>query len=285
MINTNSNGFFYDLITCRNYILMICFHILKIKTGIYELEKEMSRIKIMNTEIDNLTMSETLDCIDMLINTRVPSYVVTPNIDHIVQLETDVKLQKAYQKAALIITDGKPLIWISKYYKKTIKEKISGSDVFPLLCDMAAKRGYSIFLLGAAEGVAKKAAENLKKKYNGLNVCGTYSPKHGFEKDDKEIKKIKEIIKSAKPDILVVGLGCPKQEYFMYDYYQELNVPVYLGLGATIDFEAGIVKRAPKWIANSGFEWLYRITQDPKRLIKRYWKDIKSIIPIVIKYK
>ena len=92
----------------------------------------MSRIKIMNTEIDNLTMSETLDCIDMLINTRVPSYVVTPNIDHIVQLETDVKLQKAYQKAALIITDGKPLIWISKYYKKTIKEKISGSDVFPL---------------------------------------------------------------------------------------------------------------------------------------------------------
>lgn len=245
----------------------------------------MSRIRIMNTDIDNLTMKETLDYIELLIKRKKPSYVVTPNIDHIVQLEKDAKLNKAYKKASLIITDGKPLIWISKFYKKPIKEKVSGSDVFPLLCDMAAKKGYSIFLLGAADGVAKQAAVNLKKKYNMLKIAGTYSPKHGFEKDEMEINKIKYIVKKAKPDILIVGLGTPKQEYFMYDYCEELNVPVSLGLGATIDFEAGIIRRAPKWMANAGFEWLYRITQDPKRLIKRYWNDVKSIIPIIFKYK
>lgn len=242
-------------------------------------------MRFMNTEIDNLTMEETLQAVDQLIQEDKSSYVVTPNVDHIVQLETSKELQDVYNNASLILTDGKPLLWIAKWYGTPIKEKLSGSDLFPLLCDMAAKKGYRMFFLGAAEGVAAKAAKNLAKRYKGLQVVGTYSPPFGFENNEDEMNKIKEMIKGAKPHILVVGLGCPKQEKFMYHHCKELGVPISFGLGASLDFEAGNVKRAPKWMANHGLEWLFRITQDPRRMAKRYLVDDRKIIKLAIKYR
>ena len=140
----------------------------------------MSRIKFLNIEVDNLTMDEAIERINDLIVNQKPSYVVTPNVDHIVKLEKDTDFQKVYENADLILTDGMPLIWISKIKRNPIKEKISGSDLFPKICGLAAKKGYKVFLLGAAEGVAAKAAENLKEKYSDLNVVGTYSPSYGF---------------------------------------------------------------------------------------------------------
>lgn len=245
----------------------------------------MSRMKFMNTEVDNLTMNEALKAIDTLIKARKNAYVVTPNVDHIVQLERGGELVDVYKNADLILTDGKPLIWISKLYKTPIKEKISGSDLFPLLCKMAAKKGYTMFFLGAAEGVAAKAARNLSRRYSGLNVVGTYSPPIGFEKDEAEMSKIEKMIKDVHPDILIVGLGCPKQELFIYHNREKLGVPISLGLGASLDFEAGNVKRAPKWMANHGLEWLFRITQDPKRMAKRYLVDDTRIVRLMLKYK
>lgn len=245
----------------------------------------MTRLRLMNTEIDNLTMDETLDAIDSLIKEDNCSYVVTPNVDHIVQLEKDEELKRVYENASLILTDGKPLIWISNWYKTPIKEKISGSDLFPRVCDLAAKKGYTMYLLGAAEGVADKAAKNLIDKYKGLNIVGTYSPPFGFEKDKVELKKIERQIQKVHPDILIVGLGCPKQEKYMYHHCKELGVPISFGLGASIDFEAGNIKRAPKWMSEHGLEWLYRITQDPKRLAKRYLVDDMKIIGIARKYR
>ena len=245
----------------------------------------MTRLRLMNTEIDNLTMDETLDAIDSLIQEDNCSYVVTPNVDHIVQLEKDEELKRVYENASLILTDGKPLIWISNWYKTPIKEKISGSDLFPRVCDLAAKKGYTMYLLGAAEGVGDKAAKNLIDKYKGLNIVGTYSPPFGFEKDKVELKKIERQIQEVHPDILIVGLGCPKQEKYMYHHCKELGVSISFGLGASIDFEAGNIKRAPKWMSEHGLEWLYRITQDPKRLVKRYLVDDMKIIGIARKYR
>ena len=242
-------------------------------------------MKFMNTEIDNLTMGETLQAVDQLIQENKSAYVVTPNVDHIVQLETSKELQDVYNNASLILTDGKPLLWIAKWYGTPIKEKLSGSDLFPLLCDMAAKKGYKMFFLGAAEGVAAKAAKNLAKRYKGLQVVGTYSPPFGFENNEDEMDKIKKMIKKVEPHILVVGLGCPKQEKFMYHYCKELGVPISFGLGASLDFEAGNVKRAPKWMANHGLEWLFRITQDPKRMAKRYLIDDTKILRLALKHK
>lgn len=245
----------------------------------------MARIKFMNTDIDNLTMAETLNEIDKLIQKKNCSYVVTPNVDHIVRLEKDEELQKVYKNASLILTDGKPLIWISKWYKTPIKEKISGSDLFPRVCQLAANKNYTMYLLGAAEGVADTAAKNLMKKYPGLNIVGTYSPPFGFEKNKQEMKKIKTQIQDVHPDILIVGLGCPKQEKFMYYHCKELGVPISFGLGASIDFEAGNIKRAPKWMSNHGLEWLYRFSKEPKRLFKRYFVDDLKIIQVARKYR
>ena len=244
----------------------------------------MARIHFMNTEIDNYTMDEAVEAIDQLIGQNKNGYVVTPNIDHIVKLETNTDLQLVYRDADIILTDGKPMIWISKLYGTPIKEKVSGSDLFPRLCGLAAKKGYRVFLLGAAEGVAVKAAENLQKKFPGLIIAGTYSPPFGFEKDEEELARIIDIVTSASPHILIVGLGCPKQEKFIYKYRDVLHVPVSLGLGASIDFEAGILKRAPKFMADHGFEWLYRVIQDPKRMAKRYFVDDVKILRLVIKY-
>lgn len=245
----------------------------------------MARIKFMNTCIDNLTMSETLNEIDKLIQKKICSYVVTPNVDHIVRLEKDEELQKVYKNASLILTDGKPLIWISKWYKTPIKEKISGSDLFPRVCQLAANKNYTMYFLGAAEGVADTAARNLMKKYPGLNIVGTYSPPFGFEKNEQEMNKIKAQIQDVHPDILIVGLGCPKQEKFMYYHCKELGVPISFGLGASIDFEAGNIKRAPKWMSNHGLEWLYRFSKEPKRLFKRYFVDDIKIIQVARKYR
>lgn len=244
----------------------------------------MSRIKFLNTNVDNVTMNEALEKIDQLIIKKSPSYVVTPNVDHIVKLEKDIELQKVYDKADLILTDGMPLIWISKLKSNPIKEKVSGSDLFPKVCELAADKGYKVFLLGAAEGVAKKAAENLKIKYPKLIVSGTYSPSYGFEKKEDEINQIISLINEAKPDILAVGLGAPKQEKFIYKYRDKLNVPVSLAIGASIDFEAGNVERAPKWMQKCGLEWFYRLCKEPKRMFKRYLVDDLKIFRIAMKY-
>lgn len=247
-------------------------------------KEAMTKIKFLNTEIDNLTMEETLLEIDHIIQEECGAYVVTPNVDHIVQLETNVDLQNAYQNARLRITDGKPLIWISKWYKNPIKEKISGSDLFPKLCELAAQKGYRMFFLGAAEGVAARAAANLRQRYPGLQVVDTYSPPIGFERDNEELVRIVNRIRDSKSHILIIGLGTPKQEIFMYHNCPKLDVPVSLGLGASFDFEAGNIKRAPKWMADHGLEWLFRITQDPKRMFKRYILNDTKIVKIIFKY-
>lgn len=244
----------------------------------------MSRIKFLNTQIDNITMQEAINRIDELVIANKNSYVVTPNVDHIVKLETDTELKKIYKDADLILTDGMPLIWISKLKFTPIKEKISGSDLFPRVCELAAHKGYKIFLLGAAEGVAKIAAKNLVDKYHGLNVVGTYSPSYGFENNEEEINYIINLINKCSPDILAVGLGAPKQEKFIYKYKDELKVPVSLAIGASIDFEAGKIKRAPLYMQKSGLEWLYRLCKEPRRMFKRYLIDDMKIIKITLKY-
>lgn len=243
------------------------------------------RMKFLNIEIDNVNMEEAINEVKNLIEAPGYHYVVTPNVAHIVSLEKDLEFQKVYKDADLILTDGMPLIWISKLYKTPIKEKVSGSDIFPLICAMAVEKEYKVFILGAAEGVAAKAAENLKNKCPGLQVVGTYSPPYGFEKDNNEVEKVVDIVNNANPHILFVGLGAPKQEKFIHKYKEQLKVPISLGIGAAIDFEAGNVKRAPKWMQKSGLEGFYRFVKEPKRMFKRVFIDDFKIFPLVFKYR
>ena len=243
------------------------------------------RIALLNIFVDNLTMSEAIDSINALIKNQDRSYVVTPNLDHIVIIEKDPEFKTIYDNASLILADGKPLLWLSKIFGTPIKEKVSGSDLFPELCDLAARENYRVFILGAEEGVADTAAAVLVQKYPNLQIAGTYSPPIGFEKNAIEVHRIVSMINDARSDILGVALGSPKGEKFIYQVKDELNVRLSISIGATIDFIAGKVKRAPAWVSNAGLEWLFRIFQDPKRLFKRYWMDAISIIPIIKKYR
>lgn len=245
----------------------------------------MSRVKFMNIEIDNLTMDEAIEEICRLVEEGIPSYAVTPNVDHMVKLETDQELMSIYRDASLVLTDGMPIVWASHLYRRPIKEKISGSDLFPLLCKRAAERGYRMYFLGAAEGVADKAAENLQKSYPELQVVGTYSPPIGFEYNHDEIGKIINTIRDLKPDILVIGLGSPKQEKYIYRYYKRMGIPFSIGLGASFDFAAGRIRRAPRWMSRNGLEWLFRLIMEPKRLFKRYVIDDRQIFKLIWKYR
>lgn len=244
-------------------------------------------MKFLNTRIDNLTFDEALQRIEELTDSKEGGYVVTPNVDHIVQLERNPAFRRAYEESSLVLTDGKPLIWFSHLLHCPIKEKISGSDLFPRLCALAARRGYKMYFLGAGEGIAAKAAENLRKKYPGLQVVGIDSPEYGFEKDPARTRQIWEQIQECRPDLLAVGLGTPKQELFLWQNRKRLadNGILAFGLGASFDFEAGVVRRAPKWMQRCGLEWFYRLCREPRRLFKRYFGDGLRILPIVWKYR
>lgn len=231
-------------------------------------------------------MSEALAEIDSLIwQESGLAYVVTPNVDHIVKLQKDQEFLNIYNEADLILADGVPIIWAARFLGLHIKEKVSGSDLFPMLCRRAAENGQTMFFLGGREGVAEKAKAKLIQSYPDLQIVGIYSPPFGFENDLKENYKIINMINNVKPDILCVGLGAPKQEKWIYNNRQKYNAKVALGIGASFDFVAGTVERAPKWMQKVGLEWFYRTIKEPKRMYKRYFIDDMKFFPLVLRYK
>lgn len=242
-------------------------------------------VQLINAKVNNVTMDEAIILVDEKIVKGGKGFVVTPNVDHIVRLEKDQAFQHAYNNAALVFADGQPLIWMAKKLKHPLKEKISGSDLFPRVCQLCAEKGYSMYFFGAAEGVADEAAKNLAKKYPGLKVVGTCSPTYGFEKDNEKIDSYIKNINEKHPDVLILGLGTPKQEYFIDKEAEQIDFKLAFCLGASLDFEAGKIKRAPKWISKIGMEWFYRFLKEPKRLFKRYFVDDFKIIKLFNRYK
>lgn len=245
----------------------------------------MEKQPLLNTYINNVTMSETVEAIEQMIAVDKKSYVVAINVDVVMKIEHDSYLKKITDHADMVLVDGKPLIWISKIHKKPIKEKVSGSDLVPKLCKVAAEKGYSIFILGGKDGVAEKAKKRLEIQHPGIKIVGTYAPPFGFEKNKTELNKINQMITEVHPDLLIACFGCPKQEKWIYENYSKYDAKVSVCAGATVDFLAGNVNRAPQWMANHGFEWLYRFSQEPKRLFKRYFIDDVKILKLVWKYR
>ncbi len=245
----------------------------------------MDKQPLLNTYVNNISMNEAVDEICRLVDEKKKSYVVAVNTDVIIKIENDEYLKKISDEAALTLVDGKPLIWISKWLKYPVKEKISGSDLVPKLCRTAAEKGYSIFIIGGKEGVAVNAKENLERDYKNIRIVGTYSPPLGFENDANEINIINQKISAASPDIVIACFGCPKQEKWVYENYKKYNAAVSICAGATVDFLAGSVKRAPKWMSEYGLEWFYRFLKEPKRLFKRYFIDDIKIFRLTLKYR
>jgi glycosyltransferase, WecB/TagA/CpsF family len=245
----------------------------------------MEKQQLLNTYVNNVSMDETLEEICHLIDIKKKSYIVAVNVDVVIKLEKDDYLKKITNEADLTLVDGKPLIWISKWHKNPVKAKISGSDLVPELCKIASEKGYSIFIVGGKEGIADKAKKNLEKDLPQIKVVGMYSPPFGFEKNYEELNKINKMISSFHPDIVIACFGCPKQEKWIYENYKKYDAIISICAGATVDFLAGNVTRAPKWMREWGLEWMYRLLQEPKRLFKRYLVDDVKIIGLILKYR
>ncbi len=224
------------------------------------------RVNILGCPIDNLTMSETLVKIDdLIVEDGVHQHVVV-NVAKLVKLRKDMDLKKIILSCDIINADGMPLVWVSRFLGTPLKERVAGIDLMERLIGLAYKKKYRIFFLGAHENVVKKMVKVFKNKYPKLEIVGY---KDGYWKKEEE-RIVAESIKNSAPDILFVAISSPKKEIFLNEYLDYMKVPFVMGVGGSFDVIAGLTKRAPEWMRNSGLEWLYRFTQEPKRMWKRY---------------
>lgn len=250
-----------------------------------KIRRKFQKVNICGTDIDNVSMDEALMTIEQYIRNRSCEYIVTPNVDHLIKLQNDNEFQQIYNESSMRIPDGMPLIWASRYLKTPLRQKVSGSDLVIEICKVSAMKGYRLFFLGGEPPAAQLAKERLEQQYRNLKICGVYAPSFGFEHDAEENQKILRMIRESKPDILLVGLGAPKQEKWINKYYKELEVPVSIGVGITFGFISGMVKRAPLWMQRCGLEWFWRLLREPKRLWKRYLVDDVKIFWLVYQQK
>jgi N-acetylglucosaminyldiphosphoundecaprenol N-acetyl-beta-D-mannosaminyltransferase len=197
-------------------------------------------------------------------------------------LQKDAHFREIYRKAFLVVPDGVSLLWAAKFLQTPLLGRVNGTDLFERLCAIAADKGLKVFLLGGRPGAAEKAKETLQARYPSLDIVGTYCPPYGFESNPAELDAIDSKIKAAAPHILFVGLGAPKQEYWIYDHYQKLGVPISVGIGVSFELVAGMVKRAPVWMQKKGLEWLFRLIVEPGRLWQRYVMGNPQFIWLVL---
>ncbi|MFD2672711.1 WecB/TagA/CpsF family glycosyltransferase [Marinicrinis sediminis] len=243
----------------------------------------MKSIQLFGVTFQNYTFSDLLAFMDKQIQAGDSAYVVTCNVDHLMKLRDNEAFQQAYEGAAVIVADGMPVIWASRLLGKPLRQKVSGSDLFNQLGSSIADRGYRLYFLGAGEHIASRAAAKLQETYPGIQIVGCYSPPPRFEYSQAETDKMIQYIRAAKPDIVLVGVGAPKQEIWMSRHFQAYGAPVSIGVGATFDFIAGHRRRAPLWMQRNGLEWLWRLLQEPRRLWRRYLVEDIGFIPMVWK--
>lgn len=225
----------------------------------------MSRIKILNVEVDNITQEELLAQLKK-------GVLVTPNVDDIMKHQRDEHFHKNASQADFVVCDSKIVLLASRLLGTPLKEAIPGSSFFPRFCDYHKNDDTRLFLLGAKEGVGEEAKRRINERVGRKIVVETYSPPFGFEKDEKECKHIIDTLRATSANVVLVGLGNPKQTNWIFKYKDQLpNIDIFLALGATIDFEAGNIKRAPKIFQKLAMEWFYRFLKEPKRMYRRYF--------------
>jgi N-acetylglucosaminyldiphosphoundecaprenol N-acetyl-beta-D-mannosaminyltransferase len=241
----------------------------------------MIQVNLLNVGIDNITMLELLEKL------RTGGVVFTPNVDHLMKLQSNLEFYRVYQEADYRVCDSKILIYVSNFLGTPIQEKISGSDLFPAFYTYYQNdENIKIFLLGDEEQVAQQAQKTINYKAGRNIIVATHSPTFGFEQSEEECLEIVKAINASGATVLAIGVGAPKQEMWIAKYRQQLKyVKIFLAIGATIKFEAGDIKRAPKWMSEVGLEWLYRLSSEPKRLWKRYLLDATPFFYLIIKQK
>lgn len=233
-------------------------------------------VAVLGVPFDNVSMDEAVAIMDEQIREGGFHQVATANVDFLMNTIHEKELQDILCSCDLVVPDGMPIVWAARMMGTRLKERVCGVDLVPRLAELAAKRDYGIYLLGADEKNSCNAAALLTERYPGLRIAGRYSPPlRPLEEMDHE--DILSRIEEAKPQILLVAFGNPKQEKWLAMHRNRLKVPVCIGVGGTLDFLSGNVSRAPHWMQNCGLEWFHRVIQEPRRLARRYVKDAAGL--------
>ncbi len=239
----------------------------------------LPRVNILGVAVSAIDMQLALTTIESWISRKEPNYVCVRDVHGVVRCQSDRNLRSIHNNAGLVTPDGMPLVWLSWLAGFRHVKRVYGPDLMLALCERSLEGGYRHFLYGGAPEVTEKLASNLRQQYPRLKIVGAYSPPfHSLI--TRENDKIIAMINAASPDIVWVGLSTPKQEQWMVEHLGYLNAPVMIGVGAAFDFHAGVTKQAPLWIQRSGFEWLFRLAIEPRRLWRRYF----TVVPLFLFY-
>jgi len=237
---------------------------------------------ILGIPFHNVTFAETVEWVRERVRSRRPAYIATANMDFVTQAWRDPELQRILLEADLVVADGIPIVWLSRLLGHPLKQRVTGSDLVPMFAELAAREGFSLYGLGGAEGVAEKALNTLAARYPGMRIAGFYSPPKA-DIIDMDNPGILARLAEADPDILLVAFGGPKQEKWCNMHIRQWKVPVAIGIGGSLDFLAGVQKRAPRWIQKLALEWLWRMLSDPPRLFRRYVANIAFFFSAILR--
>jgi N-acetylglucosaminyldiphosphoundecaprenol N-acetyl-beta-D-mannosaminyltransferase len=238
------------------------------------------RLRIGAVWIDAVSFAEALLEIENLVDRGKGGAVYTPNVDHVVKAESNEAFRRAYEHVSLSLADGMPLVWVAGMLGCPLPERVAGSDLLIPLLKVAAKRRWRVYLLGGAPGSAEKATKVLTDEL-GVHVVGWDDCRIGSDGSDADGESVARA-RAAKADLILVGLGPPKQELWIHRASDSLGPAVALGIGAGLDFLAGKYKRAPRWVARAGFEWAFRLVQEPRRLWRRYLVEAPRFTRVVL---
>jgi N-acetylglucosaminyldiphosphoundecaprenol N-acetyl-beta-D-mannosaminyltransferase len=239
-------------------------------------------VQVWSILVDRLTTDEALSAIEALVASGRGGAVFTPNVDHVVLADGDPRVREAYQGASLSLADGMPLVWASRFLGQPLPERVAGSDLVWPLMRRAGERGWKVYLCGSTRPVLERAATRLSAEL-GVSICGLDSPWISDPSDVAQRGPVLERVRQSGAQLVVFALGAPKQELLMHYGRAELGGAVALGLGASLDFIAGAVKRAPSWMSRAGLEWLFRLGQEPGRLWKRYLVRDPAFVAIALR--
>jgi N-acetylglucosaminyldiphosphoundecaprenol N-acetyl-beta-D-mannosaminyltransferase len=237
-------------------------------------------VRIGNIEVDSVTFDEALDRIVELVESENGGAVFTPNVDHVVKSERDVAFCRAYSRADLCVADGMPLVWASRLLGSPLPQKVSGSDLVLPVAQLAVQRRWGVYLLGGEPGVAEEAGKRMAREF-GVKIAGTDSPAVGADGCMDEADHALERLAAARPNLVLVALGAPKQELWIDRFAPQIKPAVAIAVGGSLDFVAGRVRRAPPWMSRVGLEWLFRLAQEPRRMWRRYLVEDPRFVAIV----
>jgi N-acetylglucosaminyldiphosphoundecaprenol N-acetyl-beta-D-mannosaminyltransferase len=242
-----------------------------------------SKINILGVQFSNLDEPELVALLDDRISKARKTQVCFVPTNSILAARKDKHVMDVYNAADIVICDGVPVKWAAGFLGTPLKERLTGFDFFPHFIQHCAEKNYSVYFLGAKEGVAKQLATQYQSRYPGISVAGYYTPPFAATFSDDQNTAMRSAINAVQPDVLFVSLTAPKQDIWIHQQLNNLNVKLAIGVGAAFDSEAGSLKRAPILMQQMGLEWLFRFIQEPRRMFRRYFIEAPVFIPLVIK--